>query len=304
MEYSELLNAKLIPLLFWCVSPQLSVRVGLTLLLGTALNACFKLAWAGPRPFWYSAEVHALTEESTFGIPSAHAQNTTSVWGIIAAAIARPWAWVAMLILALLVGISRMALGVHFPTDVLVGWLLGGAILFAFLTWAEAIWHRIAALNLGTQIGLTFLMSLLLIAFPALALTLHSNTTLPSVWLENATRALPDAPIAPWSLDNAYTVGGTWFGFTTGVLLLWARGGFDASGSWVQRSLRMGLGIVVVLVLWSGLGALFPRDESMLAALLRYLRYTLIGLWIALGAPLVFQRLGMAKRSEQRGGGG
>jgi hypothetical protein len=115
--------------------------------------------------------------------------------------------------------------------------------------------------------------------------------------MANAARALPDDPIAPWSLENAYTGGGTWFGFTTGALLLWVRGGFKVSGPWWQRGLRMGLGIVVVLALWGDLGALFPRDESMLAGLLRYLRYTLIGLWIALGAPLVFWQLGLAKGS-------
>jgi membrane-associated phospholipid phosphatase len=285
----------LIPLLFWCVSPRLSVRVGLTLLIGTALNAFFKLAFAGPRPFWYSAEVKALTAESSFGLPSAHAQNTVGVWGVIAAAIARPWAWAAMLLLALLVGISRMALGVHFPTDVLMGWLLGGLVLFAFLTWAEPLWQRVAALDLGRQLGLSFVVSLLLVALPALALARHSDHTLTPAWMANAANALPDDPIAPWSLENAYTVGGTWFGFTAGALVLWARGGFDASGPWWQRSLRLGFGIVVVLALWAGLGALFPRDESLLAGMLRYLRYTLIGLWIALGAPLVFLQFGLAK---------
>lgn len=285
----------LISLLFWCVSPRMSVRVGLVLLIGTALNAWLKLVFAGPRPFWYSTEVKALTSETTFGVPSAHAQNTVSLWGVIAAGIARPWAWGGMLLLALLVGIARVALGVHFPTDVLAGWLLGGLVLFAFLTWAEPLWHRVAALSLGRQLGLSFLISLLLIALPALALAMHSDHALSPAWLESAARALPDEPIDPWSLENAYTVGGMWFGFTAGALLLWARGGFDASGPWWQRGLRLGLGIVVVLALWGGLGALFPRDETVLAALLRYLRYALIGLWIALGAPLVFQQLGLAK---------
>ncbi|PDW03359.1 phosphatase PAP2 family protein [Candidatus Viridilinea mediisalina] len=283
----------LIPFLFWCISPRFSIRVGLILLLGTALNSFFKLAMAGPRPYWYSAEVRAFTAESSFGLPSAHAQNTVGIWGALASLIARPWAWGVALLLAFLVGISRMALGVHFPTDVLVGWLLGILTLAAYLRWSDAIWRWLQGLSLSTQLGATFGFSLLLVGCAALPALLSSHE-LPAVWVEQAALAQPGEAIHPWSTENAVTVGGTWFGFTAGLLLLMQQGGFHANGPWWQRAARFALGIVVVVLLWAGLGAIFPRDESLVAGLLRYLRYTLIGLWIALGAPLLFRRMGLA----------
>ena len=88
----------LIPLLFWCVSP--SLRVSLMIILGTALNSAIKIALAGPRPFWYSPQVRALTAETSFGIPSAHAQNAVGVWGVLAAARDRRWSWTVAVILA------------------------------------------------------------------------------------------------------------------------------------------------------------------------------------------------------------
>lgn len=88
----EIFFLLLIPLLFWCVSPRVGIRVGLVLLLGTTINSFCKLALAGPRPYWYSPEVRVFTAESSFGLPSAHAQNTVGVWGALAASIARPWA--------------------------------------------------------------------------------------------------------------------------------------------------------------------------------------------------------------------
>lgn len=234
----------LIPLLFWCVSPRLSVRVGVVLLLGTALNTAVKLALAGPRPFWYSAEVRALTAESSFGRPSAHAQNAVGVWGVIAVAIGRWWAWAMALLLALLIGLSRIALGVHFPSDVLAGWLLGGLVLGAFLAWGAPAWRRVAGLDMAQQLGLTFLVSLLLITLPALGLAAQLSWQIPATWARNAARVLPDDPIAPLSLETAFTVGGTWFGFTAGALLLWSRGGFDVGGPLWQRAARLLLGLI------------------------------------------------------------
>ncbi len=90
-------------------------------------------------------------------------------------------------------------------------------------------------------------------------------------------------------------LGGTWFGFTAGALRLWARGGFDAGGPLWQRGIRLLLGFVVVLVIWGGLGALFPRDATLLAAMLRYLRYAILGGWMTLGAPLRFERARLAR---------
>ncbi|PDW01008.1 phosphatase PAP2 family protein [Candidatus Chloroploca asiatica] len=283
----------LMPLLFWCINPILSIRVGMVLLLNTTVNTAFKLALAGPRPFWYSAEVRALTAEGSFGIPSGHAQNTVGVWGALATGIARPWAWAGVGVLAILVGLSRMALGVHFPSDVLLGWLLGGLTLAAFMAWSEPIWQRVKDQALNVKLALTFLASLVLVAVPTLVLALLGERDLPAIWLENAAMALPNDPIHPWSLETAVTVGGTWFGFTAGALLLWTQGGLDVRGPWWQRGLRFVLGIIVVIVLWAGLGALFPRDETFVAGMLRYVRYTLIGFWIAFGAPLLFRRLGL-----------
>jgi uncharacterized membrane protein YccC len=51
------------------------------------------------------------------------------------------------------------------------------------------------------------------------------------------------------------------------------------------------VGMAGMLLIWSGLDLLFPGGESILALILRYVRYALTGFWMTGLAPLVFQVL-------------
>jgi undecaprenyl-diphosphatase len=73
----------------------------------------------------------------TYSFPSAHAYISMVVLGFLAYLAVRywhqPWGIIAAVLLSLailLIGVSRIYLGAHFPTDVLGGWLLGGIVLF------------------------------------------------------------------------------------------------------------------------------------------------------------------------------
>ena len=74
-----------LPILYWCVDSMLGLRVAVILLLSTNINAAFKLALHGPRPYWYSPKVLALATETSFGVPSGHAQTAATIWGLLAA---------------------------------------------------------------------------------------------------------------------------------------------------------------------------------------------------------------------------
>ena len=57
-------------------------------------------------------------------------------------------------------------------------------------------------------------------------------------------------------------------------------------------------GLVGILILYLGLGAVFPRGETLLPYVLRYMRYVSIGLWISAGAPWLFQKLNLARKTK------
>jgi len=98
------------------------------------INYVLKLVFAIPRP-----NFSALTTLYDFSYPSGHAMNNTFLYGMIVYYISRYGKNKLIKLLALagsivwitLMGISRIYLGVHYPTDVLAGYFLG---LWALIT--------------------------------------------------------------------------------------------------------------------------------------------------------------------------
>lgn len=92
------------------------------------LAPLLKLVFARPRP---DAVPH-LVDVTMASFPSGHSLHSAAAYMTLAAVAAtssrhRPAAFALAATLTLLIGASRVYLGVHYPTDVLAGWFLGGA---------------------------------------------------------------------------------------------------------------------------------------------------------------------------------
>jgi undecaprenyl-diphosphatase len=116
--------------------------LGVTAIIaGTGLMSLLKQGFDRPRP--------ALVEHGTLvhnaSFPSGHSMMAAMIYltlGILLARTqpkkrVRAFIVIISMILTLLVGISRIYLGVHWPTDVAAGWMLGGA--WALLFWLVAM---------------------------------------------------------------------------------------------------------------------------------------------------------------------
>lgn len=288
------------PAVYWCLSAAIGLRVGLSLMISGTLNSFFKIGLHGPRPFWFDTRVRALASETSFGIPSGHAQHAVVVWGALAASLRRRWAWFGAGLMAFFIGLSRLVLGVHFLSDVVLGWLIGLLLLWAVLRLERPVLAWLASLNLTQKLGAILTASLVLMLPGFLARASLGAWQVPTAWLENALRALPSEPQPdPLALSGLISNAGVFFGLAAGAVVLNKFGGFDASGPWWQRLLRFPIGLLGVILLWMGLGSLFPDGEYLWAYLLRYLRYALVGLWVSALAPWSFMRLGLAARADR-----
>ncbi len=290
------------PAIYWCVSAALGLRVGIVLLLSGGLNTILKWAFHLPRPYWYRAEVQGWSAEASFGVPSGHSQIPASVWGVIAAKVKRPWFWIMTIALVFLIGFSRMYLGVHFPHDVLVGWTLGILVVWVFLRLEAPVERWFQGRSLGNQVLAVFAVSIVILLIGALTMLAVGDFELPAEWETNAYADQPkteDTALDPLNFANLVTNAAAFFGLAAGAILIAPRGGFNASGTAVQKLLRYLIGLVGVVVFWRGLGAVFPDEPLLLGYVLRYIRYTLIGLWISALAPMIFIRFGLAEKETE-----
>lgn len=121
----------------------------ISVLGGLALNSLLKFMFSRPRPDFVTHAVRVFTTS----FPSGHATLSAITYLTIAALLARAYPSVTVslyimslaVLLTVLIGLSRIYLGVHFPTDVLAGWCIGAA-------WAIGCWVVMAWLQQGGQV--------------------------------------------------------------------------------------------------------------------------------------------------------
>ncbi len=292
---SEVFFLLALPIIYWSINANAGLRIGTILLVSGSLNDTLKLIFHGPRPYWFSTQVKALAAETSFGLPSGHAQIAASLWGMAAALAARPWTWAAAAFVIFMIGLSRLYLAAHFPHDVLVGWALGALVLLAFSYLWDAVGTWAKKKSPVKQVGLAFALSMLMLGTGIIAFGSLRDWVMPAVWLANAVQTGADVLPAPATLNNAVTFAAVLFGMLAGMAWMDSQGGYSADGGFGQRVMRLLPGIAGILVLYLGLRAIFPRGDSFVPYVLRYLRFALIGLWISAGAPWLFIKFKLAR---------
>jgi undecaprenyl-diphosphatase len=117
-----------------CTLQRVSRLALLTVLLSHLVVQLMKRTVVRRRPAWSTGCVTLVREPDPFSFPSGHATASMSV--ALAYGAAFPLWAAPLLLLALLVGFSRVRLGVHYPSDVLVGQLIAAATATALSFWA------------------------------------------------------------------------------------------------------------------------------------------------------------------------
>ena len=241
--------------LYWSINRPLGLRIGY------AMVACYlytndvlKAVVGIPRPT--EAQVAVLAHETTPAFPSGHSQGAIVVWGYLASRASRAWIWVLAATVTLLIGLSRIYLGVHYPQDVLGGFLLGGTSLALFI--GVERWLQARQTPLSSWVHWAFAVGL---------------------------------PLAIFALYPRYEAGlavGLLMGLGIGQWMEARYVRFSSTGPWWQRLVRFVLGLLVTLPFYFGLSALLPATP-----LVRVVRYGFMG-WLAVFvAPWIFVRLGL-----------
>ena len=284
----------ILPVVYWGVDAQLGLRLGVMTTLTSGVNTIFKFAFHSPRPYWVNTEVQALAAETSFGAPSGHAQNALTLWGVWGAYARKVWVWVVVVFVILGISLSRTYLAVHFPFDTLMGWVIGIVLLVTF----NRLWEPVSAWakkqGMAKQIGAAFIASMVMLLLGAGVKMLLGGWTVPVAWEQNAARAGGEL-IDPLSLSGLVTSSATLFGLLAGVAWITPQGGYRVATQISKRIQQYLVGVVGVALLYLGLKLIFPSGDDSIAYTFRFLRYTLVGFWVAGLAPYIFIKLGLTE---------
>ncbi len=145
------------------VTKKIGVPIAIVAIVGSAINKTIKHLMLRPRP---DVSLH-LIEQGGWSFPSGHSISSLLMYGLLAWLIlrnvrcdgagksgafanikqssSRLFANIAVILLTLLwicVGISRIYLGVHYPTDVIGGWMLGMVVMMVMMVVIERIENK------------------------------------------------------------------------------------------------------------------------------------------------------------------
>ena len=277
-----------ITLIYWCLNKDLGATLAYLLSFSNTFNSLIKHILRDPRPYWKEPDI-GLSEETSYGVASGHAQNSTVLYGTIALWFRKIWVWILSIIMILMMALSRIYLGVHDIEDVIAGIVVGLLILIAFSLWRSygVDWFQNRILGQRLLIATSVPLAFMVIYIILLIVTKAPDEQV--AWYQFS----ETAEIA--SFENFTTGVSGLLGISIGLVLERSRVRFLVHGSIWKRVLRYIVGFVGLLILWRGLGLIFPDEPLWLALPLRFLRYFLVSIWGIYYAPMVFTRLRLAE---------
>lgn len=255
---------------FWCVDKLQGYYLLSVGFMGTLVNQFLKITFRIPRPWVrdpdFTIVESARAEATGYSFPSGHSTSSVGTFGVLATESKKRWLRLTAAALCLLIPFTRLYLGVHTPSDVLVG----SAISLAFLVALRPVIYRGGGRHLPKLLAVMLLLAAAFVGymelfdFPA------------DMDPDNLTSAL----------KNSYTLLGALLGMIV-VYFADRRLDFPTRGVWYAQVLKCLLGLVLVLLVKEGLKS--PLDALLgghMAA--RAIRYMAVVLAAGILWPLTF----------------
>lgn len=244
-----------IPVIYWMIDKHFGFRFAVFFIFSAYLNSGAKHLFMTERP---PREIRLVDQEG-YAFPSGHAQGSTTFWGFLALKLRTPLATAGAVLLILLVSLSRIYLGVHWPIDILGGLAIGIILLLAYSPLANVDLTKIPMTH--WMLGSILVASLLYLLHP--------------------------------SGDGPMTVGfllGALIGYRLELLYV----EFQEDATPIQNVLKILLGLAILFVLRI---VLKPVVSWLPDGIDYVVRYGFLGLWASFGAPWTFTKLHLFKKS-------
>jgi membrane-associated phospholipid phosphatase len=255
----------IIVIIYFIHSKKDGQRIAFAVFTSLLLNNAIKGLVVRVRPFNHPLHTFDASRVETatgYSFPSGHTQNAAVSYSSLALNFKRKWLWTIVTIIIFLVALSRIGLGVHYPTDVIVAIVLGLGVAII----ADKVYRKFEN---------NFLHLLILYAVIAI-------TFLPFVFV-----FLKDNVADSLLFKDFYTSYAFFLGYIGAVAIERRFVDFDTSNSFNLKIIRTIVALIIVVALQFGLKIVFPKD-SIPFDMIRYFLTSFIGLGIY---PIVTKNL-------------
>jgi len=289
-------------IIYWSFDRKLGVRLAIFLSLVASLNSILKQIFHAPRPYWLDQNIRAIRVSNGFGMPSGHAQAST-VWLYAGSILKRRWFWVLAIVIAFMVGLSRVYLGVHFSSQVLAGWLIGILVLLLFSRFEEKVLSWFLSRSLPTQLAMISGTSILILVLGGVFTCLMKDWEMPMEWILNSADDLAGRDESILSSPGMAAVAGNSGGFlgvALGALLSHRHGGFDTGGRGWKRLMRSVTGLVILAAIYGIYSWTLPdQAREVLYAIWRFGGFFIISISTIFLIPRLFIRVNLLSQPER-----
>ncbi len=268
--------------LFWCVDKYRGYYVLTVGFVGTMLNQFLKLWFRIPRPWIIDSNFTILEQAreaaSGYSFPSGHTQSAVGTFGAIACTEKHRWIKFVAIAAAVLVGFSRMYIGVHTPLDVFVS---AAIALMLIAIMKPLVLHHF-------QRSFPYVFSLMLVMGVSLLCFVEFYNFPSDIDIHNLNSGI----------ENAYTLIGCLVGFIIVYILDEKWLNFSTDAVWWAQILKVMGGLIVVLAVKSGLK--MPLNMLLGDYIGRAVRYALVVIVSGTLWPLTFRFFGSLGRRGNR----
>lgn len=239
----EAILIALMGFVYWCYHKKMGEYLGLTVFLSQILNSVVKLGFQRPRPFVADATVANLRGETAtgFSFPSGHTQGAATVFAATSLRVKKRWLTIVSSVIIGMVALSRMYLGAHYLTDVLVAAVLGIGIAWGM----DRLTRGTKDLRKRYDIILIGSLVLMVIMLVVGRLTI------------GAMGDLTDAGNFYDKLEGLVKMTAAFLGFVLGIRFEERRVNFVNHRVWWKNIVRLVLGLVLLLGIKEGLKVVF-----------------------------------------------
>lgn len=254
-------------LVFWNINKQKGFALYMNVLTSVLIMGILKAVVRAPRPFVVLEEIAGkrMGTATGYSFPSGHTTTAASFYTSLALLLKKRICSIIAAIMIVLVGVSRLYLGVHWPNDVFGGLLIGVSISFLLYRWSLQLFEdRVRLVRFSIRYGLIATLASLILS------VLLNMELVDPVAFNDLMKTL--------ALAGAGLLG---FGFEEQIVR------YRVEASLTKKILRylLGMGVVIAIIASK---ALFPPS---IYAISSFIRYSLVGVWATVLFPITGKSL-------------